>query len=150
MMRRTSVGDLAVPAILAGGLGYLLIRQYYESLPTLRYGIAVPIAALALLEFAASRRVRAAVQHRPGARPMTALAIARCLALAKASSLVAALLIGLIAALLVRVVPDAGDVDAARNDMVAALVWLVASIGLVISALILERAAVDPGHNRRS
>ena len=148
-MRRTSVADLAVPFAVLAGLSYLLLRRYYGSLPNLRFAVALPIAALAVAEFVAARRVRAAVMHRADARPMTALAIARCLALAKASALVAAGLVGAISALLLRVIPDARRVDAARHDTYVGLVWLAAGLGLLAAALLLERAALDPGRERR-
>lgn len=149
-MRRTSLSDLAVPFIIVAGLSYLLLRRYYASLPELQFAVAVPVAALAVAEFVASRRVRAAVLHRPDARPMTALAIARCVALAKASALVGAGLAGGVGALLLRVVPDASEVDAARHDTFVGLVWLAASLALLGAALLLERAAVDPNRGRRS
>jgi hypothetical protein len=148
-MRRTSLGDLAIPFVVLATVCYLVLRSNYDALPTLRYGIAFPVAALAAVEFVAARRVRAAVLHRPDARPMTALAIARFMALAKASSLVAAGLAGAIGALLLRVVPDAGSVDANRDDAYVALVWLAADLALLAAALLLERSALDPNRDRR-
>ncbi|MCW2528283.1 MAG: hypothetical protein JWM76_3143 [Pseudonocardiales bacterium] len=148
-MRRTSVIDLLGPFVVAGGLGFLLFNRYYESFPRLQFVVALPIAALAIIEFVTARRVRAAVLHRPDAQPMTALAIARSLALAKSSTLVAAGLTGLVVALLLRVLPDAGTVDAARHDAYVSAAWLVASVALLIAALLLERAAVDPNRDRR-
>ena len=149
-MRRTSVTDLLAPFLVVGLLSYLLLRRYYDSLPNLQFAVAVPIVALAVVESIAARRVRAAIMHRPDARPMTALAIARALALAKASALVAAGLLGALAGLLLRVLPDFGDVDAARHDTYVGIAWLLSAGLLLAAALILERAAVDPGHGRRS
>ena len=87
-MRRTGVGDLVVPFVVIGLTMYVLLRLSYESIPPLQYVVAVPLGALAVAEFVASRRVRAAVRHDPDAKPMSALVIARCVALGKASSLV--------------------------------------------------------------
>jgi hypothetical protein len=149
-MRRTSVTDLLVPFVVVGGIAILVLNRYYDSFPRLQFLVALPIAALAIIEFVTARRVRAAVLHRPDAQPMTALAIARSLALAKSSALVAAGLLGAIVALLLRVVPDAGTVDAARHDAYVSVAWLVASVALLAAALVLERAAVDPNRDRRS
>ena len=148
-MRRTSVGDLLVPFVAVATICYLLLRRYYDSLPALQFAVAVPIAALAIVEIVAARRVRAAVLHKPDAPPMTALAIARLVALAKASSLVSAGLIGALGALLLRVAPDAGTVEAARHDLYVGLIWVVATIALLVCALLLERAALDPGRDQR-
>ena len=49
-------------------------------------------------------------------RPMTAIAIARCVALGKASALVGAAVAGAAVALLARVLPEAGTVSAAAHD----------------------------------
>jgi hypothetical protein len=149
-MRRTNLGDLAIPFVALATICYLLLRRYYDSLPRLNYTVVVPIVALAVVEFVAARRVRAAVLHKADARPMTALAIARCVALAKASSLVAAGLIGAVGALLLRVVPDAGEVDAARHDTTVGVVWIVGAFILLGAALLLERASVDPGQSGKA
>lgn len=144
-MRRTGVGDLAVPFVLVGITAYVLLRFSYDSLPPLDDVVAGPLVALAAAEWVAARRVRAAVRHDPRARPMAALVIARCVALGKASSLVAAGVAGAAAALLVRVAPDAGTVHAAANDTRASALLLGASIALVAAGLFLERAGIDPG-----
>jgi hypothetical protein len=109
----------------------------------------VPIAALALVELVVARRVRAAVRHVPYAKPMTAIAIARCVALGKASSVVGAAVGGAAAGLLVRVLPDAGDVRAAADDARAAALLLAGCVLIVVAGLILERAGIDPNRDRR-
>lgn len=151
-MRRTGWADLAVPFVVVGLTMYVLLRVSYESIPPLQYVVAVPLGALAVAEFIASRRVRAAVRHDPDAKPMAALVIARCVALGKASSLVGAGVVGAAAALILRVAPDARTVRAAANDLRVGVVLLVVSVLLVAAGLLLERAGIDPGsdeHNRR-
>jgi Protein of unknown function (DUF3180) len=148
-MRRTGWSDLATPFIVVAALSYLLLRLGYGSIPRLTYAPAVPLAALALIEFLIARRVQAAVSHRADAKPITALVIARYVALAKASSLVGAGLLGALAGLLVRVLPDFGQIDAARNDTFVALALVAVTVALVAAALLLERAAVDPNVSRR-
>ncbi len=109
----------------------------------------MPLAALAIAEFVAARRVRAAVRHDPHARPMAAIVIARCVALGKASSLVGAGVAGAAVALLVRVGPDAGTIRSAANDTrVAALCWPRRCYWW-LAGLFLERAGIDPGSRDR-
>jgi hypothetical protein len=148
-MRRTRVGDLAVPLVIVGVTVYVLLRFSYDSLPTLQYAVPAPLAALALAELVAARRVRAAVRHDPNARPMAAIVIARCVALGKASSLVGAGVAGAAAGLLGRVLPDAADIAAAGHDArVGGLLFAVCA-ALVAAGLLLERAGVDPNGGQR-
>ncbi|HEU5265894.1 MAG TPA: DUF3180 family protein [Jatrophihabitans sp.] len=148
-MRRTGWIDLAVPFVVMAITVYVLLRSTYGDLPPLRFIVPVPLAALAAVEFAAARRVRAAVRHDPHAKPMTAIAIARCVALGKASSLVAAGVAGAAVGLLARVLPDVRTVRAAANDTKVAVLLLAAAILLVAAGLLLERAGIDPGADTR-
>lgn len=146
MNRRTRPSDLLIPFLIFGVLSYLLLRVAYGSLPPFQWFTAVPIGALALIEFVIANRVRGAVRHRPDARPMTALAVARAVALGKASALVGAALAGAELALVSYVLPDAGRTTAARHDLQVGLVLLVVTVLLLIAGLLLERAGIDPGH----
>jgi uncharacterized membrane protein YfcA len=147
-MRRTSVGDLAVPFLILGGTMYVLLRLSYDSLPPLSLFVPIPLALLGVAELIAARRVRAAVRHDPNARPMAAIVIARCVALGKASALVGAGVAGAAVALLVRVAPDAGDVRAASNDLRVAIFLLLAALLLVAAGLLLERSGIDPNQRQ--
>jgi hypothetical protein len=148
-MHRTRPRDLLAPSVLVGAIAYALLRVGYGALPPLSYFIPVPLAALAVVELVAARRVRAAVRHDPRARPMAALVIARCVALGKASSLVGAAVLGASCALLGRVLPTAGSVDAAAHDGRVGGFLFVACVLLVAAGLVLERAGLDPGRDER-
>ncbi|MCU1655831.1 MAG: hypothetical protein JWO57_487 [Pseudonocardiales bacterium] len=148
-MRRTGPADLVVPFFVIGVTVYALLRFSYGSLPPLGYFVPVPLAALAVAELVAARRVRGAVRHEPNARPMAAIVIARCVALGKASSLVASAVAGAAVALLIRVAPDAGTVKSAGNDTRVSALLLAASVLLVIAGLLLERAGIDPSSGDR-
>ncbi|MCW2645944.1 MAG: hypothetical protein QOF87_3941 [Pseudonocardiales bacterium] len=148
-MRRTRLADLAVPFFVIGITVYVLLRFSYSDLPPLKSFVPVPLAALAVAEYVASRRVRGAVRHDPDAKPMAAIVIARCVALGKASSLVGAGVVGAATGLLVRVIPDAVTVRSAANDTRVGIFLLVASVLLVGAGLLLERAGVDPGSQDR-
>jgi hypothetical protein len=109
----------------------------------------LPVAALALTEFVIAGRARSAVRHKPQAKPMTALAVARAVALGKASALVAAIVAGAALALLIEVIPDAGRTSAAGHDLRVALLVLAATAVLAAAGLALERAGIDPMHRGR-
>ena len=147
-MKRTGVLDLLAPFLVIGISVYVLLRFSYDSIPPLGYLVPVPLAALAVVEFVAARRVRAAVRHEPYARPMTAIAIARCVALGKASSVVGAAVGGAAVALLLRVAPDAGMVRAAASDTRVGVLLLGSTVLTVAAGLLLERAGVDPNRDR--
>ncbi len=145
MHRRLTAADLAAPFLVLALLVYLLTRVAYDDIPPLSYTLALPVAVLAVLEAVIARRVRAAVRHVAGARAMSALTIARAVALGKASALVGAGLAGAAAGFLARVAPQAGSVRAAAADTRVALAVLVCAVLLVAAGLWLERAGVDPG-----
>jgi hypothetical protein len=148
-MRRTGVIDLAVPFLIIGITAYVLLQRSYQSIPPLGYLVPVPLAALALIELVLARRVRAAVRHEPYARPLTAIAIARSVALGKASAVVGAGVSGAAVALLVRVLPEADTVRAAANDARVGALLLGASILVAVAGLLLERAGIDPNRDKR-
>lgn len=148
-MKRTGPLDLLLPFVIIGISAYVLLKFSYDSLPPLGYFAPVPLTVLAVVEFVVARRVRAAVRHEPWAKPMTAIAIARSVALGKASSLVGAAFAGAAVALLIRVVPDAGVVRAAAGDTRVGLLFLGSTILILAAGLVLERAGIDPNRDRR-
>lgn len=148
-MRRTGVLDLVLPLVVIGLSVYVLLKVSYGSIPQLGYFVPVPLAVLALVELVVARRVRGAVRHEPLAKPMTAIAVARCVALGKASAVVGAAMAGAAAALLARVLPEAGTVEAAAHDGRVGSLLLGASLLVVVAGLLLERAGVDPNRDRR-
>jgi phosphate starvation-inducible membrane PsiE len=148
-MRTTRWTDLVVPFVIVGLTAYVLLRFSYDSYLQLRYLVPAPLAALAVAEFVAARRVRAAVRHDPRARAMTAIVIARCVALGKASSLVGSGVAGAALGMIVRLLPDVSDVKVAAHDTTVGALLFGAALLLVAAGLLLERAGVDPGIDRR-
>lgn len=144
-LRKTGPLDLLIPLFVVGVAVYFLLRTEYGALPPLGYLVPVPLLVLAVAEFIAARRVRAAVRHHPDARPMQAITIIRCVALGKASSLVGAGVVGAAAALMLHVLPEASTVVAAANDARVGGFLLGSALLLVVAGLLLERAGVDPG-----
>lgn len=143
-LHRTTWRELAVPFLIIAVTVYVLLRFSYDSLPALKYLVPVPLAALAVAELVAARRVRAAVRHDPDAKAMAAIVIARCVALGKASSLVGSGVAGASVGLLARLLPDVPAVSAAGHDAAVGALLLLAAIALVVAGLLLERAGIDP------
>jgi hypothetical protein len=150
VLRGTRLRDLVVPFVVLAVTSYALLRFSYHSYLQLKYLVPAPLAALAVAEFVAARRVRAAVRHDPNARPMTAIVIARCVALGKASSLVGAGVAGGALGMIGRLVPDVATVKVAAHDATIAALLFGAGVLLVAAGLMLERAGLDPGRDRRS
>jgi hypothetical protein len=138
-----------VPFVIAAFTVYALVHFSYTSVLNLKYLVPVPLAALAIAELVAARRVRAAVRHDPNAKPMAAIVIARCVALGKASSLVGSAVAGAALGVLIDLLPDVDRVTARAHDAKVAGLLLGACLVLVGAGLLLERAGVDPGRNRK-
>jgi len=147
-MRRTRWSDIVVPFVVIAVTAYVLLKFSYTELLQLDYFVPAPIAALAVADVVAARRVRAAVRHDPTAKPMAAIVIARCVALGKASSLVGAGVAGAALGLLVRLLPDVRVVRVAQHDARVASLLFAAAVLLVLAGLLLERAGVDPNRDR--
>lgn len=147
-MRRTRLIDLVVPLVVVAALVWAVLRFTYQDLPPLTWFAPVPLAVLGIAELVAARRVRGAVRHERWARPMTAIVIARCVALGKASSVVGAAVLGAAIGLLVRVLPEAGDVRAAANDTRVGAGLAAAAALVIVAGLVLERAGIDPNRHR--
>ena len=148
-MRRTRWTDLVTPFLIVGITAYVLLRFSYDSYLQLRYLVPAPLAALAVAELVAARRVRAAVRHDPRARPMAAIVIARCVALGKASSLVGAGVAGAALGMIVRLLPNVSEVKVAAHDATIGALLFGASLLLVGTGLLLERAGIDPGSDQQ-
>jgi len=148
-MRRTTILDLIPPFVIIGIATYTLLKVSYDSIPLLGYVVPVPLAALAVIELVIARRIRAAVRHDPEAKPMTAIAIARCVALGKASSIVGAAVAGASVALLFYVGPDAHVVRQAATDTRVASLLLGAALLVVVAGLVLERSGIDPNREKQ-
>jgi phosphate starvation-inducible membrane PsiE len=150
VMRRTRWTDLVVPFLVVGFTSYALLRFSYHPYLQLRYFAPVPLAALAVVEFVAARRVRAVLRHDPSAKPMAAIVIARCVALGKASSIVGSGVAGAAAGMIVRLLPDVRTVDVAQHDTTVGALLFAAAVFLVVGGLLLERAGIDPNRDRHA
>lgn len=131
-------------------LSYLVAVLAYGSLPLLPRYAPVSIVLLALVELTMAKVVRDRVTHRldangrPKGRPLHPMQIARAAVLAKASSAGGAILLGGYGGLLAWTLPRRDEIAATGDDAVVAGISTVASLLLVVAALLLERACRRP------
>lgn len=143
-MKFTRPRDLASVAIVGGLLAHLLLRLTYDSLPPLPLLAGSTLFVIAVVETVFAFSLRARIQRRQGARPVQPLTAARAVVLAKASSVLGALMFGAWTGLLIFVLPVRDSFPAASNDLVAAVVGMIAAILLTAAALWLEHCCKTP------
>jgi hypothetical protein len=136
-------------------LVYVLAALAYSDLPRLPGYAPVSIVLLAVAEVGIARVVRDRLsvhrQRRAGApvlgRTLHPVQVARAAVLAKASSAGGAVLLGCYAGLLAWTLPRASRVAVMEQDALVAGLSALASAGLVLAALALERACRTPGQD---
>jgi hypothetical protein len=136
--------DLLVAGLVAAVVVHLLVRLTYGELPAIPAPAGATLGVLGLAEAVAGSLLRARIQRKPGTAPVEPLVAARAVLVAKASSLSGSIVAGAWAGLLVYVLPRSGDIAAAADDSVGAVVGLVCALGLVAGALWLEHCCRAP------
>ncbi len=129
-------------------LGYLLVDVAYGSLPALPLYAPVTLVLLGVVEVGMARVIRERLAGRgAGAdrlatspRPLHPLQVARAAVLAKASSTTGAVLLGGYAGVLAWTLPRRDELALADRDAAVAGFSVLASLGVVAAALLLERA----------
>jgi Protein of unknown function (DUF3180) len=144
-MRFTKARDLAIPAVVTGLLVHLLLQLAYGQLPPLPPLAGSTLALIAVVEAVFGYFLRARIAHRPGTRPVAALAAARAVVLAKASSLLGAIMLGGWLAVAVYALPRRDEFVAARSDTTSAIVGACCAAALIAAALWLEYCCRTPG-----
>ncbi|MGI8653204.1 MAG: DUF3180 domain-containing protein [Geodermatophilaceae bacterium] len=143
-MTPTRVRDLAGICLVVALISWLLVRQFYGSLPPLRWYLPLSLAALGIVEFAGAAALRARIRGDAGLPAMDALMAARALALAKASAVAGAGFGGLWLGLLGYTVPNVGFLAVAGSDTVTGVIGVLGSGLLIAGALVLENACRTP------
>lgn len=161
-MGLTRARDIAVVAVVAAVLSYLLVRFNYHRMPRLPQFAGLAAAVLGVAEagygYVLRQRLRRSADRRPGGPsagaastgwsdrvdPVPALTAARALMAAKATALAGAALAGLWVGVLLYVLPSWSIVAAAQSDGVASLIGIAGSAVMVAGALFLERCCRTP------
>ena len=150
-MEPTRPATLVVAGLAAAAAGWLIVSAAYNSIPPLPWSPAIVLAGLAILEGYAALNTKARIERKPGREAVNPLAVARYVVLAKASSLVGSIFSGFFAATVGWLLLE--RTAAKTADLPATIAGLVASVGLVLAALWLERSCRVPKrpedeHNR--
>lgn len=135
--------DLAVVAVVAAALGYLLLRWNYQRLPPMPRLAGLPAAVIGVGEAVFGWGLRNRIRGR-GTRRVDPLAAARAVAAAKATSLAAAAFGGLWIGVIGYVLPLASDVTAAAGDRTTAVIGLICALLMLAGGLFLERCCRTP------
>ena len=152
-MRPTRPGPLL--ALVAGFalLTWVLAQRAYGSVPQLPAYAPVTLVLLALTELGMAKVVGDRIAHRAGRsggagrprqRPLHPMQVARAAVLAKASSATGAVLLGAYGGLFAWTLPRRAELALAERDAVVSGVSALAALGLVVAALVLERACRTP------
>jgi drug/metabolite transporter (DMT)-like permease len=136
-VKPTRLSVLALVAVVAGAVGYVLTSAFYNDLPPLPLYAPIFLAVLAAAEGYTAATTAARLAGRPGTQPIHPLTVARIAALAKATSPVAALAAGAYAGCLAYVAQLSGP--HARDDLRTAAFGVAASVLLTVAALAMER-----------
>ena len=144
-MKPTRTSTLAVVAVLAALVAWLLLRSLYERLPPLPWTGVPALLIAAAAEAWTGRDLKTRIAGRSGVKPAAPLFVSRMVALAKASSLAAAVIAGLAAGFGIYL---SGSLSAAipRQDAVTAALTLAAAVLLACAALYLEYCCRVPNH----
>lgn len=150
-MTPTRPGTLAALIVGFGVVGYLLAALLYGQLPQLPLYAPVTVVLLAVVELGMARVVRDRLTRRLDAggrgrrpRPLHPMQVARAAVLAKASSAGGAVLLGVYVGLFAWTFPRRDRLMASADDALVAGLSALASLGLVVAALVLERACRRP------
>jgi hypothetical protein len=143
-MRPTRRRDLALAALLAGIVGYLVTRHSYSDLPSPSLYSLLWLVVLTIAEVYVALVTRSRLAGRHGTRPINPLVAARIAALAKATSLVGSLALGVYAGFFGWVIQL--ESTAATRDARTTGVGVGLSVLLIAAASFLEHVCRVPDH----
>ena len=142
-MKPTNVVLLALFAVLAGALTWVVVGDIYADLQPLPPYTPATVGVLGVVELYWAAVIRSRVHRRSQGRPIAATWVARAAALAKASALVGSLAFGAYAGYFAVVI---GDLSATQHthDATVSGGGILAGLLLAVAALALERACRVP------
>lgn len=140
-MHFTRPRDLLSAGLIGLAVAYLVFRLGYRSIPRLPTLAGVTLLVLGIIEVVLAFSVRSRIR---ADRVLSAISVARAVALAKASSLLGALMLGAWLGALAYLVPKSDVVTAAAKDTGSALVGVCCAAVLVGAALWLEHCCRTP------
>jgi hypothetical protein len=137
-MKPTKPWILVVVAAVCAAITGLLLGLVYRQLPPLPWTGVPTLLILAIAEAYSGVTLRARLSGRSTAKPVEPIGVARMAAFAKASSYAAALIAGIAAGFSLYVLGSL-DKPVPRQDALAAVGTLIATVVFAAAALFLER-----------
>ena len=147
-MSRTPPKYLVILAlVIAAAVGILTWRFYGNFIP-IHWGVSITLWVMVVVNVLAAQKVKRSMEeeHKIGLDrsqldPMT---VALFAAVAKASAWTGAIIGGIYLGVASYVVPNAGRLEAAAEDLPGVLTSVIGAIALVVAALYLERHCETP------
>ncbi|SFP53893.1 Protein of unknown function [Amycolatopsis arida] len=140
-MHFTRPRELLVAGVVGLAVAYLLFRAAYSSIPRLPTLAGGTLLVLAIVETVLAFVIRDRIRD---GQVVSAIGVARSVALAKASSLLGALMLGAWLGVLGYLAPRAERVTAAAEDLPSAVVGVCCAAVLIAAALWLEHCCRTP------
>ncbi|MFC7329260.1 DUF3180 domain-containing protein [Marinactinospora rubrisoli] len=133
--------------VVSGMVGFLVVRQFYSSLPVLPWTAIPTLSLLGIGEIVTAVHIRRRIRRAPGTTPVEPLSVARLVALAKASAVFGSLVVGLFGGMALALA-DRLEMAAPRADAATAAGTGLAGLLLLGAALFLEYACRVPTGDR--
>jgi hypothetical protein len=140
----TRPATLAVAALAATALSWILISNLWDELPTLPWIPPLTLVGLAIFEAAEALATKNRIDRKRGAAPVQPLIVARYAVLAKASALAGALFGGLYLGMTAWLLAQRGVLAQVSDNLPQAVLGTAGAILFVAAALWLERACRVP------
>ncbi|MBO0840992.1 MAG: DUF3180 domain-containing protein [Sciscionella sp.] len=143
-MTLTKPRDLAIAAVVAAVLAYLLLTTSYDKLLHLPTLAGLTLLVVAVIDGLLALALRQRLAGKPGTRPVPPLTAVRVVALAKASSMLGALMLGAWIGELIFVLPRRAEIVAAASDTPSGVVGVICAALLIAAGLWLEYCCKAP------
>lgn|SRR5690349_10361719 len=146
-MGPTRKRDLAVAAIGAAAIAYVLVHQLYRLFPPITLWTGLWMLAVAAAEAGWARYVRSKISEGEiglGPGQLHPLAAARSVWVAKASAWMGAVVMGWWIGVLLYLLPERGWLRVAARDTPGAAIAVVSALALVVAALWLQHCCEKP------
>ena len=140
----TRPATLAVAALAATALSWIVTSNFWNNMPTLPWLPPLTLIGLAIFEAFEALATKNRIDRKRGAAPVQPLLVARYAVLAKASALAGSLFGGLYLGMTTWLLSQRGVLAKVSNDLPQAILGVVGSALLVAAALWLERACRIP------
>ncbi|WP_157251930.1 DUF3180 domain-containing protein [Nonomuraea typhae] len=142
-MKPTKPGVLVGVLVVVALLTWILVRQFYATLPTVPWTAIPTVLLLAVGEAYSGWMTRARIARKEGTKPVEPLAVARLAALAKASSYAGALFAGVFAGFALHTMSMLTKATP-RTEFFIATGSFLSFVVLIAAALFLEHACRIP------